>query len=58
MTAVFVRFAPEDVDDPVAFLTDEEWPFHVGRPESVAYGILRPDWETGRLTPVPWQDEP
>ncbi|YCK37871.1 hypothetical protein ACNF49_28595 [Actinomadura sp. ATCC 39365] len=30
MTAAFIRFVPDDVDDLAAFLTGEEWPFHVG----------------------------
>ncbi|MFI7694506.1 hypothetical protein ACIBQ6_35955 [Nonomuraea sp. NPDC049655] len=36
MTAAFIRFVPDDVDDLVAFLTGEDWPFHVGRPEAEA----------------------
>lgn len=36
MTAAFIRFVPDDVDDLVAFLTGEDWPFHVGRPQAEA----------------------
>lgn len=35
------------------------WPVTGGRPvASVAYAILRRDWESGETTPVPWDDEP
>jgi RimJ/RimL family protein N-acetyltransferase len=35
------------------------WPVEDGPPlASVAYGILRRDWETGRTTPVVWNDLP
>ncbi|PSL37901.1 RimJ/RimL family protein N-acetyltransferase [Labedella gwakjiensis] len=35
------------------------WPVAGGDPvASVAYAILRRDWETGKTTPVPWDDEP
>jgi RimJ/RimL family protein N-acetyltransferase len=35
----------------------ESWPVDGGRPvASVAYGILRRDWQTGRPTPVDWDD--
>lgn len=37
----------------------EGWPVDGGRPlASVAYAILRSDWESGTVTPVPWDDEP
>lgn len=33
------------------------WPVEGGRPlASVGYGILRRDWESGRTTPVDWND--
>lgn len=35
----------------------ESWPVEGGSPKaSVAYGVLRRDWETGAVTPVPWSD--
>lgn len=35
----------------------EAWPTgDAGRKASIAYGILRRDWETGATTPVPWED--
>ena len=35
------------------------WPVEGAAPvASVAYGVLRRDWETGQTTPVPWDDEP
>ena len=35
----------------------EAWPVENGPPlASVAYGILRRDWQTGRTTPVEWND--
>lgn len=35
------------------------WPVPGGEPRaSVAYAILRRDWESGTTTPVPWDDEP
>ncbi|MFK5633682.1 MULTISPECIES: GNAT family N-acetyltransferase [unclassified Ornithinimicrobium] len=35
----------------------EGWPVEGGRPvASVAYGILRHDWETGTVTPLVWED--
>lgn len=35
------------------------WPTEDGRMlDSVGYAILRSDWETGRTTPVPWEDLP
>lgn len=35
------------------------WPVEDGEPlASIAYGMLRRDWETGTTTPVPWQDLP
>lgn len=35
----------------------ESWPVEGGDPlASVAYGVLRRDWETGGVTPVPWGD--
>ncbi len=56
----------------VTFHTSAHFPFHVrtrptradldravegGEPlASVAYGVLRRDWETGGVTPVPWGD--
>ncbi len=37
----------------------EAWPVESGPPvASVAYGILRRDWQTGRTTPVNWNDAP
>jgi RimJ/RimL family protein N-acetyltransferase len=37
----------------------EAWPVEGGDPvASVGYGILRRDWETGRVTPVDWDDLP
>ncbi|ASK65985.1 GNAT family N-acetyltransferase [Brachybacterium avium] len=37
----------------------EAWPVDGGAPlASVAYGILRRDWETGRTTPLLWDDLP
>ena len=37
----------------------EGWPVEDGPPlASVAYGILRADWQTGRTTPVAWNDLP
>ncbi len=37
----------------------EGWPVPGGEPlASVAYGVLRRDWESGTTTPVPWDDEP
>ncbi|MDN5898764.1 MAG: GNAT family N-acetyltransferase [Brachybacterium sp.] len=37
----------------------EGWPVDGGAPlTSVAYGILRRDWETGRTTPLVWDDLP
>ena len=36
----------------------EGWPVEGSEPlASVAYAILRRDWETGMTTPVPWGDE-
>ena len=36
----------------------EAWPVEGAAPvASVAYGILRRDWATGSLTPVPWDDD-
>lgn len=33
------------------------WPVHGGEPrDSVAYAILRQDWQNGTVTPVPWDD--
>lgn len=35
------------------------WPVEGGTPvASVAYAILRRDWESGTTTPVPWSDDP
>ena len=35
----------------------EAWPVENGPPlASVAYSILRRDWQTGRTTPVEWND--
>jgi RimJ/RimL family protein N-acetyltransferase len=35
----------------------ESWPVEDGRPlASVAYSILRRDWQTGQTTPVVWDD--
>ena len=35
----------------------EGWPVEDGEPvASVAYGILRRDWETGTVTPFVWED--
>ena len=35
----------------------ESWPVEGGTPKaSVAYGVLRRDWETGEVTPVRWGD--
>ena len=37
----------------------EAWPVENGPPvASVAYGILRRDWQTGQVTPVNWEDVP
>jgi RimJ/RimL family protein N-acetyltransferase len=37
----------------------EAWPVENGPPvASVAYGILRRDWQTGQVTPVDWDDVP
>lgn len=37
----------------------EGWPVAGGEAvASVAYAILRRDWETGVTTPVPWDDDP
>lgn len=37
----------------------EAWPVEGRRPlASVAYGILRRDWETGHTTPLAWDDMP
>lgn len=37
----------------------EGWPVDGGEPvASVAYAILRGDWEAGTTTPVPWDDLP
>jgi RimJ/RimL family protein N-acetyltransferase len=37
----------------------EGWPLDDGSSlASVAYSVLRRDWETGRATPVVWDDEP
>jgi RimJ/RimL family protein N-acetyltransferase len=37
----------------------EGWPLENGPPlASVAYSILRRDWQTGRTTPVVWNDLP
>jgi RimJ/RimL family protein N-acetyltransferase len=37
----------------------EGWPLENGLPlASVAYSILRRDWQTGRTTPVVWNDLP
>jgi RimJ/RimL family protein N-acetyltransferase len=37
----------------------EAWPVENGPPlASVAYSILRRDWQTGRTTPVEWNDLP
>lgn len=34
------------------------WPVDGGEPlASVAYAVLRTDWESGTTTPVPWADE-
>lgn len=36
----------------------EAWPVEGARPvASVAYGMLRRDWESGTMTPVPWDDD-
>jgi RimJ/RimL family protein N-acetyltransferase len=36
----------------------EAWPVEGAAPvASVAYGILRRDWVTGSVTPVPWDDD-
>lgn len=36
----------------------EAWPVEGAAPlASVAYGVLRRDWETGTTTPVPWDDD-
>jgi RimJ/RimL family protein N-acetyltransferase len=36
----------------------EGWPVEGGaRVASVAYAVLRRDWETGTTTPVPWDDD-
>lgn len=36
----------------------EAWPVEGDRPvASVAYGVLRRDWESGTVTPVPWDDD-
>ena len=37
----------------------EGWPVENGPPlASVGYSILRRDWQTGRTTPVEWNDLP
>ncbi len=37
----------------------DAWPVPGARPlASVAYAILRRDWQTGETTPVPWNDDP
>lgn len=37
----------------------EAWPVQKGRPmASVAYAILRHDWQTGTTTPLLWEDMP
>lgn len=37
----------------------EAWPVQNGEPvASIAYGMLRRDWEAGTTTPVPWDDLP
>ncbi|MFT4110014.1 GNAT family N-acetyltransferase [Propionicimonas sp.] len=37
----------------------EAWPVEGFEPKaSIAYGILRRDWESGTTTPVPWDDLP
>ena len=37
----------------------EAWPVENGEPvASIAYGMLRRDWEAGTATPVPWEDLP
>lgn len=37
----------------------EAWPVERGPAlASVAYAIIRRDWESGETTPVPWDDEP
>jgi len=37
----------------------QAWPVEGAEPKaSIAYGILRGDWETGTVTPVDWDDLP
>ena len=37
----------------------EAWPIEDSEPRaSIAYGVLRRDWESGRTTPVDWDDLP
>jgi RimJ/RimL family protein N-acetyltransferase len=37
----------------------QAWPVDGSEPKaSIAYGILRCDWETGTTTPVDWDDLP
>lgn len=66
------RFEGQTRDDNVAMRTvmrragwvkeahyREGWPVPGGEPRaSVAYAILRRDWDSGTTTPVPWDDEP
>ena len=35
----------------------QAWPTEHGPVASIAYGMLRRDWESGVPTPVPWEDE-
>jgi len=37
----------------------KDWPASNGdRFDTVKYGVLREDWTSGSMTPVPWSDEP
>ena len=37
----------------------QAWPVEGSEPKaSIAYGILRRDWQTGTVTPVDWDDLP
>jgi len=37
----------------------QAWPIKGAEPKaSIAYGVLRCDWETGTITPVDWDDLP
>jgi RimJ/RimL family protein N-acetyltransferase len=37
----------------------KDWSSSNGRSfDTVKYGILREDWMSGTITPVPWNDEP